>query len=88
MEDEHNRQNKRIAAMEENFKEIQSLALSVERMAMSMESMAVEQKRQGTKLEALEAIPRNNWNKFKEGIIGAIAGAIGVALLAALVSFL
>ena len=88
MEDEHNRQNHRISEMEENFRQIQALTLSIEKMALNVENMAKELKRQGDHIEKLEEAPGHNWNKLKDGILGAIAAAIGGGLVLAVVNFM
>jgi len=53
--DEDSRQNKRIDALEESFKQISALASSVEKLAVNMEGMVKEQERQGQRLSQLEA---------------------------------
>lgn len=88
MEDEHHRQNARIAEMEESFRKIHALTLSIEKMALNIENMAIELKRQGDHIEKLEEAPGHNWNKLKDGILGAIAAAIGGGVILALVNFL
>lgn len=88
MEDEHSRQNRRISEMEENFRQIQALTISIERMALNVETMAKELKRQGDHIEKLEETPGNNWNKIKDGILSAVSAAIGGAIVLAVVSFL
>ena len=88
MEDEHNRQNHRISEIEENFRQIQALTLSIEKMALNVENMAKELKRQGDHIEKLEEAPGHNWNKLKDGIIGAVAAAIGGAVVLSVASFL
>jgi len=52
--DEDSRQNKRIDALEESFKQISALASSVEKLAVNMEGMLKEQERQGKRLSQLE----------------------------------
>ena len=88
MDDEHHRQNRRIAEMEEHFEQIHALTLSIEKMAMNVENMAKELKRQGDHIEKLEETPVNNWNKLKDGILGAIAAAIGGGIVLAIVKFI
>ena len=83
MEDEHNRQNHRISDMERTVKQIQNLTLSIEKMALNVENMAKELKRQGDHIEKLEEAPGHNWNKLKDGILGAIAAAIGGGIVLA-----
>lgn len=88
IDDEQHRQNKRISDLEENLRQMQSLTLSVERMAISMESMADEQKKQGERLEALEEVPKKSWDTLKYGILGAISTAIGGGVVLAIVNYL
>ena len=88
MEDEHNRQNRRITLLEDNIKLTQELTLSIEKMAISMKCMLDEQKRQGERLEALEGVPKKNLDALKFAIIGAIGTAIGAAFIAAITNFL
>lgn len=88
MDDAHERQDHRIAEMEKTVKQIQALTLSIEKMALNVENMAKELKRQGDHIEKLEEAPRNNWNKLKDGIIGAIAAVIGSGIVLAVINFL
>lgn len=88
MEDEHHRQNHRISEMERTVKEIQALTLSIEKMALNVENMAKELKRQGDHIEKLEEAPGHNWNKLKDGILGAIAAAIGGGIVLAVTNYL
>lgn len=88
MEDEHSRQNARISELEENFRQIHALTLAIEKMALNVENMAKELKRQGDHIEKLEEAPARNWNKMKEGILGAIAAAIGGAIVLAVINFM
>lgn len=88
MEDEHHRQNRRIAEMEEHFEQIHALTLSIEKMAMNIESLDKSIKRQWEHIEKLEEAPVNNWNKLKDGILGAIAAAIGGGIVLAIVNFI
>lgn len=88
MDDEHNRQNHRISEIEGNFRQLQALTLSIEKMALNVENMDKSIKRQWEHIEKLEETPKSNWNKLKDGILGAIASAIGVAIVMALVNFM
>ena len=88
MDDEHNRQNHRISEMEESFRQIHALTLSVEKMAMSVENLDKSIKRQWEHIEKLEETPKSNWNKLKDGILGAIASAIGVGIVLSIVNFM
>ena len=88
MEDEHHRQNKRISETEDNIQQICALTLSIEKMAINVENMAKELKRQGDRIEKLEDVPSNNWRRMKDGILGAIATAIGTAIVFAIINFM
>lgn len=88
MEDEHHRQNHRIAEIEDNFRQIQTLTLSIEKMALTVDNMDKSLKRQWERIEKLEDCPKNSWNKLKDGILGAIASAIGVGIVMAIINFM
>ena len=76
MEDEHARQNHRIAALEELSKQIATLASSVEKLAFSMQSMAKKQEQQGEKLEELESRDGEMWRKVTGYMVTTIAGIV------------
>lgn len=87
VEEENVRQNHRLTNLEENVQNIQRLTVSVEKMSVSMNYMADKQGEMAKKLDTLESEPADNWKIVKSGIIGAIASAIGVAIVAALLFF-
>ena len=72
LEEENQRQDKRIGLLEENVRQMGALTTSVERLAVSMESMVKEQEKQGKRLEVLEGRDGEMWRK----IVGYIATAI------------
>lgn len=76
MEEEHNRQNKRLDALEKSSKENTKLTISVEKLALSVQSMVEEQKAQGERLETLENRDGEMWRKILSYAITAIAGII------------
>lgn len=81
LEEEDKRQNHRIDDMEEDIKHTNSLATSVERLAVNMESMLKEQEKQGKRLEFLEKRDGEKWRKVVETIITvAVSGVIGFIL--------
>ncbi|WP_276924876.1 hypothetical protein [Eisenbergiella massiliensis] len=84
-DDENKRQNKRIDALEESFKEINRLALSTERIAASIQSLTTELTKQGERLESIESKPGKRWDALISGIIGAIAAAVGAAIVAGII---
>ncbi|MBQ7562775.1 MAG: hypothetical protein IJT16_02165 [Lachnospiraceae bacterium] len=70
MDAENDRQNHRIAELEENMKQIQQLTISVEKMAVNMESMVRSQndmtrslEKQGERLDSIEKEPATKWKQ-------------------------
>ncbi len=82
MEDEHTRQNKRIAKLEEAFGENTRLLVSVEKLATNMETMQKEQADQGERLEKLESKSGEKWDKLVGYVISAIVGGVITFLFA------
>lgn len=76
VEDENDRQNHRITALEESVKETQALITNVERLAVNMENMLREQERQGQRLEALEGRDGEKWRSVMMYVATAVAGII------------
>lgn len=76
IDQENDRQNHRITALEENFSMVQALAISTEKLATNMESMAKELARQGTKLSELEMKPAQRWDLVVTTVIAGILGAL------------
>lgn len=77
---------KRLEDIENSIKQLSSLTISVEKIAVSVEMMAKELGRQGERLDVLEGAPARDFNTFKSGVIGAIASAVGCAIVAAIVA--
>ena len=78
LQEENERQDKRIALLEENTKQINSLTISVEKLAKSIELMVKEQEKQGERLEVLESRDGEMWRKIVGYMITAVVGiAIG-----------
>lgn len=87
----------RIARCESEIKElstiataIQSLTISVNKLAINMEHMLEEQKDQGKRIKQLESEPAESWNTAKKlvitGLISAIIGAIASGMLSQIAS--
>lgn len=76
MEEEHNRQNKRIELLEERTEQFTNIAISVRELAQSIKQMAETQKEQGEKLEKLESRDGEMWRKVTGYIITAIIGIV------------
>lgn len=71
----NNMQNKRLDALEENVKQIQSLTISVEKMAVSIEQMTKELSKQGERLEAIEKEPAQKWKQASWIVLSVILTA-------------
>ena len=81
MEEEDKRQNRRIDLVEKSIQQIGDIAMSVEKMAVSLQSMVKEQEQQGKRLEALESRDGEMWRKAVGCVVTALLGAvIGFAL--------
>lgn len=76
MEEEHNRQNKRLELLEKQSEQFTDIALSVKELAISVKQMAEEQKVQGTKLEKLEGRDGEMWRKVVGYVITAVVGIL------------
>lgn len=59
----NNSQNRRLDALEADVKQIHSLTISVEKMAVSLEQMARELAKQGERLDEIEAEPARKWKQ-------------------------
>lgn len=79
--DEDDRQNKRIAVIEEDTKAIHKLTASIEKLVIQMQDMLSEQKEQSERIKRLEEEPGNAWNAVKkkavDTVVGLVAGGIG-----------
>ncbi|MDE7286216.1 MAG: hypothetical protein K2N55_05165 [Lachnospiraceae bacterium] len=76
----------RVNDLEAQSKAIQELAISVNRMAVSMENMLQELNRQGERLEALERVPAETGKLLKTAIITALTGSIVGAVMTAVLT--
>ena len=78
IEAEDERQNKRLAKLEDAVGQMTELTVSVKELASNMANMAKEQGKIGERLEVIENKPSQNWDKLMWTIAGAlIAGIIG-----------
>ncbi len=73
---ENTRQNSRIEALEETTKEINSLTVSVEKLAVNMQNMLTELTTQGSRLKTLESRDGDNWRKIVGSAITVVIGAV------------
>lgn len=76
LEEQNQRQDKRIALLEDSVRQIGALTTSVEKLALSMESMAKEQERQGERMEVLEGRDGEMWRKIVGYIITTVVGIV------------
>ena len=81
LEDEDKRQNERIKRLENSIDEINQLARSTEKLAVTMQQMLEEQKEQGSRISKLEKRDGEKWRKVVEtAITVVISTVIGFAL--------
>lgn len=81
IEAEDERQNRRIAKLEDAVGQMSELTASVRELATNMANMAKEQTKMSDRLEVIENRPAQNWDKLVWAIAGAlIAGIIGYVL--------
>lgn len=81
IEEENDRQNHRLANLENAVQQIAGLASAVEKLAVNMEHMAKEQQRQGDRLGILEGRDGEKWrNVVSHVLLGIITALIGYLL--------
>ena len=73
--DENNRQNKRLDKLEDVVERINTLAEATTKLASSVESMQKEVEKQGKRLETLEAEPAEKWRAVIKTIITVLVTA-------------
>lgn len=71
----NNSQNRRIDALEESIKQIHSLTVSVEKMAISLEQNTKELIKQGERLTAIEREPATKWKQATSIVLTVIVTA-------------
>ncbi len=76
LEEENQRQDKRISLLEDNVRELGTLTTSVEKLAVSLESMVKEQEKQGKRLETLESRDGEMWRKVVGYVVTAVIGIV------------
>lgn len=81
LSDEDKRQNQRLEQLESKVNEINRLATSTEKLAITMEQMLEEQKEQGQRISKLEKRDGEKWRKIVESVITVvISGIVGFML--------
>ena len=76
MEADNKRQDRRLEMLEQSVQQINALASSVEKLAVSVQQMCQEQERQGKRLETLEGRDGELWRKVVSCAVTAIVGGI------------
>jgi len=76
LEEENDRQNHRLNALEEAVKQVAAISTSVEKLALNMENMLKEQVSQGKRLETLEGRDGEMWRKVVGYVVTAVIGII------------
>lgn len=81
IDEENDRQNVRLTALEKGLQEVSKITVEVSRLATSMEQMVKELEKQGSRLDEIEKKPAKRWDVVVTGAISAIVGALMAALL-------
>ena len=73
----------RLDTMEKQMESLHELALGVQKIAINTETIAAEQKRQGSRLDALEAKPVKRYDTIVKVVLTAlISGPVGALIMA------
>lgn len=81
---ENARQNARLDDLEAMVHQINSLTVSVEKLAVSMDSMVKELSEQSGRMAKLEGRDGENWKKVVGGIIAGVVSGLVVFVMAKL----
>lgn len=76
LEEENKRQDRRIELLENQTREINALAASVEKLALSIERMTEEQEQHTKRLEALEGRDGELWRALVKYAATAVVGLL------------
>ncbi len=76
LKQENDRQNQRLKILEENAREISSLVMSTEKLAVNMENMLKVQEQQDKRLAQIEGRDGDKWRSMLSHIGTAILGAV------------
>lgn len=85
IDEENERQNERLSTLERSLQEIGKITVNVEKLATNIETMTEELKRQGARLTEIESKPTKRWDAVITGVIGAVVGALGAAVMSGLI---
>ena len=84
--DENDRQNARLAILEDTVRQNTAMVANVERLAVNMENMLKVQETQGKRLELLESRDGKTWRNIKGTIITSILSTLCGGLMGALLT--
>lgn len=76
IDDENDRQNARLSALEQGLKEVNKITVSIERLTANIETMTDEIKKQGIRLDEIEKKPAKRWDTVISGIISGVIGIL------------
>ena len=82
LKEANDRQNHRIAILEDSIREISNLAASTEKLAANMENMLKIQEQQSKRLDQIEGRDGEKWRKAMAYIGTTILGAVLAILFA------
>lgn len=82
IDEENDRQNARLSALERGLVEINKITVQIERLTASIETITNEIKKQGVRLDAIEEKPAKRWETIVSALITGLIG-IGIGLLSA-----
>lgn len=80
--------SRRMKACESQNEAIHTIALSVNKLAVTMEHMLNEQKDQGKRLTALERQPGERLNRLRDAVVKCLLSGVLGALLGALMGLI
>ncbi len=76
MEEEHKRQDARLALLEESTQRQSEMLSSIQKLAVNMESMQKELTKQGERLETLESRDGEMWRRVAGYVLTAVIGVV------------
>lgn len=76
IDEENDRQNARISALERGLIEINKITVQIERLTANIETMTGEIKKQGVRLDTIEERPAKRWDGLVTAIITGVVGIL------------
>lgn len=76
IDEENERQNKRISLLEKGQTQINELVSSVKVLAVNMDNMAKEQGNMSARLKEIEGKPAKKWDTFIACVITAVVSSV------------